>query len=106
MRMRSRAVEARVLAQAKINLFLRILAREIDGYHSIETLFLRLDLGDVVRVRVGDGVERAVHCHGPACPAEGLGHPERNLAYRAAAAYAEARGWPSSFAIDVEKLIP
>ncbi|MDQ3949236.1 MAG: 4-(cytidine 5'-diphospho)-2-C-methyl-D-erythritol kinase, partial [Gemmatimonadota bacterium] len=35
-----------------------------------------------------------------------LGPPERNLAYRAAAAYAEARGWPSSFAIDVEKLIP
>jgi 4-diphosphocytidyl-2-C-methyl-D-erythritol kinase len=104
--MRSRAAEARVLAQAKINLFLRILGREIGGYHSIETLYLRLDIGDVVRVRVGDGVERAIHSHGPACPAEGLGSPERNLAYRAAVAYAEATGWPSSFAIDVEKNIP
>jgi 4-diphosphocytidyl-2-C-methyl-D-erythritol kinase len=104
--MRSRAVEARVLAQAKINLFLRIVGREIDGYHSIETLFLRLDIADVVRVRVGDGGERAIHCHGPACPAEGFGPPEGNLAYRAAIAYAEATGWPSSFAIDVEKNVP
>jgi 4-diphosphocytidyl-2-C-methyl-D-erythritol kinase len=103
---RSRAVEARVLAQAKINLFLRILGREIDGYHSIETLFLRLDIGDVVRVRVGDGIERAIHCHGPACPPDGLGPPERNLAYRAAVAYAETTGWPSAFAIDVEKHLP
>jgi 4-diphosphocytidyl-2-C-methyl-D-erythritol kinase len=104
--MRSRAVEARVLAQAKINLFLRILGRENDGYHSIETLFLRLDIADVVRVRVGNGDERAIHCHGPMCPADGLGPPERNLAYRAAAAYAEATGWPRSFAIHIEKNVP
>jgi 4-diphosphocytidyl-2-C-methyl-D-erythritol kinase len=104
--MRSRAIEARVLAQAKINLFLRILGRENDGYHSIETLFLRLDIADVVRIRVGDGDERAIHCHGPLCPADGLGPPERNLAYRAAAAYAEGTGWPRSFAIHIEKNVP
>jgi 4-diphosphocytidyl-2-C-methyl-D-erythritol kinase len=101
-----RAREARAVAQAKINLFLRVLAREEDGYHSIETLFLRLDVGDLVRVRVSEGVERAIQCHGPACPADGLGPPERNLAYRAAVAYADATGWPRSFAIDVEKTIP
>ena len=104
--MGSRAVEARAVAQAKVNLFLRVLGRVTDGYHSIETLFLRLDLADVVRVRVGDGDERAIHCHGPACPAEGLGPAERNLAYRAAVAYADAIGWPRSFAIHVEKNIP
>jgi 4-diphosphocytidyl-2-C-methyl-D-erythritol kinase len=101
-----RAREAQAVAQAKINLFLRVLAREGDGYHSIETLFLRLDVGDLVRVRVSEGVERAIQCHGPACPADGLGPPERNLAYRAAVAYADATGWPRSFAIDVEKMIP
>ena len=95
-----------MLAQAKINLFLRILGREVNGYHSIETMFLRLDLADVVRVRVGDGRERAIRCHGHACPAEGLGPPEQNLAYRAALAYADAVGWPSGFAIDVEKNVP
>jgi 4-diphosphocytidyl-2-C-methyl-D-erythritol kinase len=104
--MPSRAVEARTVAQAKINLLLRILARARDGYHSIETLFLRLDFGDVVRVRVGDRRERGIHCHGPACPPEGLGAAERNLAYRAAVAYAELTGWPTSFAIDIEKNIP
>ena len=104
--MGSRAVEARALAQAKVNLFLRVLAREVDGYHSIETLFLRLDFADVVRVRVGDGDERAIHCHGPTCPPDGLGPPERNIAYRAAVAYADATEWPRSFAIDVEKNIP
>jgi 4-diphosphocytidyl-2-C-methyl-D-erythritol kinase len=41
---------ASVVAQAKVNLLLRVLAREASGYHSIETVFLRLDLGDLVRV--------------------------------------------------------
>jgi 4-diphosphocytidyl-2-C-methyl-D-erythritol kinase len=104
--MRSRAVEVRVLAQAKINLFLRVLGRETDGYHSIETMFLRVDLADVVRVRVADAAERAIRSHGPACPAEGMGPAERNLAYRAAVAYADATGWPRGFAIDVEKNVP
>ncbi len=35
-----------VSAHAKLNLFLRILAREEDGYHSLETLFARLALAD------------------------------------------------------------
>jgi 4-diphosphocytidyl-2-C-methyl-D-erythritol kinase len=101
----SRAREAGVVAQAKINVFLRVLARETSGYHTIETLFLRLDLGDLVRVRVG-GVERALRCHGPACPPGGLGPAEHNLAYRAAVAYADAVDWPGGFSIDIEKRIP
>ena len=104
--MRSRAVEGRVVAQAKINLFLRVLAREADGYHSIETLFLRVDLGDVVRVRVSSTPERSLACHGPACPAAGLGPAEQNIAYRAAAAYVEVAGWPNGFAIEIEKRVP
>jgi 4-diphosphocytidyl-2-C-methyl-D-erythritol kinase len=95
---------ARVLAQAKINLLLRVLARETSGYHAIETVFLRLDLGDDVCVRVAAG--RSIDCRGPSMPAEGLGAPQSNLAYRAAAAYADATGWPSGFAIEIEKRIP
>ena len=103
--MGARGREAGVIAQAKINLFLRVLAREATGYHSIETLFLRLDLGDLVRVRVG-GADRALRCHGPACPPAGLGPTEGNLAYRAAVAYADSVDWPGGFAIDIEKRIP
>ncbi|HVX40573.1 MAG TPA: 4-(cytidine 5'-diphospho)-2-C-methyl-D-erythritol kinase [Gemmatimonadaceae bacterium] len=96
---------ARVAAQAKVNLLLRVLAREASGYHSIETVFLRLDLADQVHVRLTDGA-RSLECAGPTIPAEGLGPTERNLAYRAAMAYTEAAGWPAGFAIEIEKRIP
>ena len=99
------SAEASVVAQAKVNLRLRVLARESSGFHSIETIFLRLDLGDDVRVRVRRG-ERSIDCTGPAVPAEGIGAAEQNLAYRAAVAYAEATGWPSGFAIEITKQIP
>jgi 4-diphosphocytidyl-2-C-methyl-D-erythritol kinase len=95
---------ARVTAQAKINLLLRVLARETSGYHSIETVFLRLDLGDDVRVRLAPG--RSLECAGPAMPSSGLRPTEHNLAYRAAVAYAEAAGWPGGFAIEIDKRIP
>ena len=90
----------RVVAQAKINLFLRVLAQERSGYHGLETLFARLELGDDVTVRVG-GPERSLDCRGA-----DLGPAERNLAYRAALAYAGAVRWPSGFAIEVDKRIP
>lgn len=95
---------ARVTAQAKVNLLLRVLAREASGHHALETVFLRLDLGDDVRVRVTDG--RTLDCGGAAMPPGGLGPTERNLAYRAAIAYADATGWPAGFAIEVDKRIP
>jgi 4-diphosphocytidyl-2-C-methyl-D-erythritol kinase len=96
---------ARLVAQAKVNLVLRILAREASGYHSLETVFLRLDLGDDVNVRIVP-TGRTVDCTGAAMPAEGVGPAERNLAYRAAIAYQDATGWPSGFAIEIEKRIP
>ncbi|HXT18405.1 MAG TPA: 4-(cytidine 5'-diphospho)-2-C-methyl-D-erythritol kinase [Gemmatimonadaceae bacterium] len=95
---------ARVLAQAKINLLLHVIAREASGYHSIETLFLRLDWGDDVRVRVASG--RSLECAGSVIPPSGLGPVEKNLAYRAAVAYADATGWPNGFAIEIDKRIP
>ena len=95
---------ARVVAQAKINLLLHVLARETSGYHQIETVFLRVDLGDDVEVR--EASTRTLRCTGPAMPAEGLGDPEQNLAYKAAQAYVEFCGWPMGFDITIEKKIP
>ena len=92
--------EARVAAQAKINLRLKVLARETDGYHSIETIFARIDLADDVVVRTGKS-GRSIDCHGIE-----IGPPEKNLAYRAALAYESATGWPDSFAIEITKRIP
>jgi len=92
--------EARVTAQAKINLRLKVLAREAAGYHSIETIFARIDLADDVVVRLG-GTTRSIDCNGA-----DVGPAERNLAYRAAVAYFDATGWPENFAIEITKKIP
>jgi 4-diphosphocytidyl-2-C-methyl-D-erythritol kinase len=91
---------AKTLAQAKINLFLRVLGKDRDGYHAIETLFLRLDLGDDVTVRVTD-LGRAIDCSG----LEGVA-PEENLAFRAAEAFSNACGWPRGFSIEISKRVP
>jgi 4-diphosphocytidyl-2-C-methyl-D-erythritol kinase len=97
---------ARVAAQGKINLALRILARETSGFHDLETLFCRIALADDVIVRVGDSTDRALSVTGEAVPAEGFGAPEANLAWRVAAAYADFDNWPRGFAIEIDKVIP
>ena len=96
---------ARTVAQAKVNLFLRVLAREADGYHQLATLFCRLELGDDVAVRVGVG-GRSLDCTGDTLPSPGLGPMERNLAWRAAVSYADTTGWPNDWAIEIVKRIP
>lgn len=87
-------------APAKLNLFLHILGRRADGYHSLQTVFQLLDWGDSVRLRVReDGVIARVG-EIPGVPAES------DLCVRAAhalAAYAEAE-----FGVDIalDKRIP
>ena len=91
---------ARTLAQAKINLALRVLDRYDDGYHAIETVFLRLELGDDIEIRTTSG-KRSLRCYEMRdWPAEG------NLAFRAAALYADETGWPEGFEIEIVKNIP
>jgi len=91
---------ARILAQAKINLALRVFGLRPDGYHSIETVFLRLELGDDVEVRITQG-EKTVRCFEMRDK-----RPEENLAYRAAELYAKETGWPRGFEIEIVKNIP
>jgi 4-diphosphocytidyl-2-C-methyl-D-erythritol kinase len=91
---------ARVEAQAKLNLFLRVVSRERGGYHELETLFQRISLADTVTVRTGL-VRRTLDCRGA-----DAGPVESNLAWRAALAYSAASGWPDGFAIEIEKHIP
>jgi 4-diphosphocytidyl-2-C-methyl-D-erythritol kinase len=91
---------ARTLAQAKINLALRVLGPETDGYHAIETVFLRLELGDDVELRITSG-KRSLRCF------EMRDWPaEANLAFRAAALFSDETGWPKGFEIEIVKNIP
>ena len=77
------------LAPAKLNLSLRVLGRRPDGYHDVETLLIRVDLCDVVRIRPAQD---------STCVCEGvLGE---NLAARAA----DLLG--ARVAIEIDKRIP
>jgi len=85
---------------AKANLFLRVLAREDDGYHGIETLFCRLTLSDTLTVtRTPSGITLAV---------EGgdVGPNAENLAWRAAEAVLAATGNRFGVAMELVKRIP
>lgn len=92
-------------AHAKINLLLRVLAREESGYHGVETLLQRLSLHDIVHVSVREPA-RTLECDGPTMPSGGLGAPEENLAWIAAERFADAVGWDTGWRISIEKRIP
>jgi 4-diphosphocytidyl-2-C-methyl-D-erythritol kinase len=94
--------KVRVAAHAKLNLFLRILARERSGYHAIETAFALLELADeLVITRTASGVTLDVQ----GATAD-LGPSEENLAVRAARAVLEATGQRFGVAIELAKRIP
>lgn len=96
----TKGTAARVEAQAKINLSLRILAQEKSGYHQLETLFARIDLADTVEVAL-DTSGRTIEVEGA-----DVGPPEQNLAYRAAAGFITATRWETGFRIRIVKRIP
>ena len=88
-------------APAKINLFLRVLAREENGYHGIETLFCLISLADSLTVDRRDGRGASIDVSG----AE-LGPPDENLAVKAANAVLESVGHPFAVHITLTKHIP
>lgn len=94
-------------AHAKVNLRLRILGRDADGYHGLETLFLRLDLADSIRVALtpSPGISLSVDTD-PELAGADVPEDSRNLAWRAARALLAASGQASGADIRLEKKIP
>jgi 4-diphosphocytidyl-2-C-methyl-D-erythritol kinase len=91
---------ARVAAQAKLNLHLRVFERDDSGYHSLETIFHRIDLCDEITIEITGGEKTLDVIDGDAGPIES------NLAWRAANAYRDHTGWPKGFRIELTKRIP
>lgn len=90
-----------VEAPAKVNLRLAILAREASGYHSLESLFCALSLGDDLTVRrAAPGVALSVD------GSVDIGPPERNLAVRAALRFHQELGEEPAVAIHLVKRVP
>ena len=91
-----------IAAHAKINLFLRVLAKEDTGFHSVETLLCLLDLkDDLVVTRDPARGEIALEVIGA-----DLGTPEENLAFRAAKMVLAATGNRLGVGIRLTKRIP
>jgi 4-diphosphocytidyl-2-C-methyl-D-erythritol kinase len=89
------------LAPAKANLFLRVLAREADGYHGLETVFCRLALADELTATRGEGRGVTLRVEGFA-----TGPPEANLALRAAEAALATLRTPFAVRLELNKRIP
>ena len=87
-----------VRCNAKINLYLRVLAARQDGFHNIETVYHSISLHDTLRITPAD-TGLAVACDDQAVPAD-----ERNLALRAARNLLE--GTDLAVRIRIDKRIP
>jgi 4-diphosphocytidyl-2-C-methyl-D-erythritol kinase len=89
-------------ALAKVNLFLRVLAREEGtGYHGVETLLCLIDLADTVRAERREGRGVTIDVSGA-----DLGVPEQNLALQAATAVLDAVGHRFAIHLTLSKRIP
>lgn len=91
----------RMPAHAKVNLFLRVLARETDGFHGLETLFCLVDLADELRAERRESGGITIEVEGA-----DVGPPADNLALRAAAAVLAATRERFGVHLTLAKRIP
>jgi 4-diphosphocytidyl-2-C-methyl-D-erythritol kinase len=101
----ARGARVQLLAPAKINLGLRVLARRADGLHELASIFAPLDLADRIELEIGEaaraGVTLALADAPAGVPADGT-----NLAARAATAFLGEAGIARSVRIRLTKSIP
>src|SRR3954453_3345618 len=90
-----------VLAPAKLNLFLEVLARRPDGYHGIESLMVTVNLYDTLTVSELDSESTALECDDPSLPTG-----SENLVVKAAERLKAATGCPRGARITLRKVIP
>lgn len=97
-----------VAAPAKVNLWLRVGARDASGFHGVDTLYCSLHLADSVVVRPGAAAAPSLEVsHGqPLTTAPELGPIKDNLAVRAARAFMERVGLDTGPEIRLVKRIP
>lgn len=95
----------KILAPAKVNLFLRVLGKREDGYHFIDSLMVPVSLYDEIEIRKGAAKKGrgslTVTCHHPDVP-----NGEKNLVYQAASLLLEKKGISASITVRIRKNIP
>ncbi len=88
-------------AHAKLNLFLRVLAREGDGFHGLETLFCLVSLADTLRAERTEAGGVSIEVEGA-----DVGPADQNLAVRAADLMLAATGRRFGVRLALTKRIP
>jgi len=91
-----------MLARAKVNLYLHITGRRVDGYHLLDSLVVFADAGDEIALAPADRLQLAID--GPF--AAGLDAGPENLVLRAARALQELTGARAGAAIRLTKNLP
>lgn len=87
-------------AYAKINLFLDVIDKRIDGYHNLKMIMQSIDLWDEVDIEKTDsGIELI-------CDNDNLPRDKRNIAYKAAELFISTYNINSGVKIKIEKNIP
>ncbi len=87
---------------SKVNLRLKVLAREVSGYHQVETLMAAVEWGDRLWLRwLGEGRGVELRTTG-----EPVGPVEENLAYRAADRFLARSGVGGRVELWLEKKVP
>lgn len=89
-----------VNAPAKINLYLDVVSRRVNGYHDIESIMHTVSLSDTVTVELSSG-DICLSSNFPHVPKD-----EKNIAYKAARAFFSAADIKSGAKIHIEKHIP
>ena len=90
------------LARAKVNLFLHVRGRRPDGRHTLESLAVFPEIGDVLHAE--PAAARSLTLSGPF--AAGLGSGEDNLVVRALEALAAETGTGQGAALHLDKRLP
>jgi len=90
-----------VSAPAKINLFLDIIGKLDNGYHSLFMVMQSVGLSDEISVELCEENGIFLTCSDDRLPTD-----EKNIAYKAAKKFCEAAGIEPNFKIHIEKKIP
>lgn len=96
------SVSVRVLAFAKINLYLDVVGRRNDGYHLLETVMHTVSLHDVVLLTLDESSDIRISCGESVLPCG-----RENTAYKAAEVFFAVSGLKNpGLQIDISKKIP
>ncbi len=90
-----------VYAPAKINLFLDIIGRLDNGYHSLFMIMQSIGLSDKITLEESESNGIFLACSDSRLPGD-----EKNIAYKAAVAFYEKTGLEPKIKISIEKRIP